>query len=101
MTKGHELVQPGCGNPNCGWRTTRPNDPFDGRRSPRATTGSPAGRGKGMGAAPTLTGVARPKAMVDVQGQPPGNGGAGLHGDRDGGGDVGQRLHARAQPSSG
>jgi hypothetical protein len=53
-----------------------------------------------MGAAPTLAGVVRPKALVDLQGQPPGDGGTGLHGGRDGGGDVGQRQHEAVQPSS-
>jgi hypothetical protein len=72
--KGHGLVQPGWDNPNCGQHTARPDDPFDGRRGPRATAGSPAGREKG-GGAPALFGVARPKAAaaVDLQGQPPRN----------------------------
>jgi hypothetical protein len=90
MMKGHGPVQPGWGNPNRRWRTAHPDDPFDGRRGLRATAGSPAGEGKGTGAAPTLTDVARLKAVVDLQGQPPGDDGAGLHGDRDDGGDVGQ-----------
>jgi hypothetical protein len=49
--------------------------------------------------APALSGVARPKAMtvVDLQGQSPHDGGTGLHGDRDGGGDMGHRLYAGAQ----
>jgi hypothetical protein len=100
MTKGHGPVQPGWGNPNRGWHTACPDDPFDGRRGLRATTASPAGREKGMGAAPTLTSVVRAKAVVDLQGQPPGNGGAGLHDDHDGGGDVDQRQHAGAQQSN-
>jgi hypothetical protein len=77
-----------------------PDDPFDVRRGPRATVGSLAGRGKGTEAAPTLTGVARPKAVVDLQWQLLGDGGAGLHANRDGGDDVGQRLHAGAQQSN-
>jgi hypothetical protein len=44
-----------------------PGDPFDVRRGPRATVGSPVGRGKGTGATPTLVGVVRPKAVVDLQ----------------------------------
>jgi hypothetical protein len=92
MTKVHEPVQPGWGNPNHGRRMACPDDPFDGHRGPRATAGSPVGQGKGTRAAPTLTGVAWPKPVVDLQGQPPGDGdgGAGLHGDYDGDGDVGQ-----------
>jgi hypothetical protein len=97
MTLGHGPVQPGWGNPNRGWRTTYPDDPFDGRWGLRATTASSAGREKGMGAAPTLPGVVRAKAVVDLQGQPPGNGGADLHDDHDGGGDVDQRQHAGVQ----
>jgi hypothetical protein len=71
-------------------------DPFDGRRGLRAMAGSPASRGKGMGAAPTLSGVVQPKAatvVVDLQGQLPHDGGACLRGD----GNVGQRLHVGAQ----
>jgi hypothetical protein len=51
------------------------------------------------GGAPALFGVARPKAAaaVDLQGQPPRNSGTGLHGDRNGGGNLGQRLHAGVQ----
>jgi hypothetical protein len=68
-----------------------------GSKSNGRFTGRP---GKGMGAAPTLAGVAWPKALVDLQGQPPGDGGTGLHGGRDGGGDVSQRQHEAVQPSS-
>jgi hypothetical protein len=98
MMKGHGPGQPSWDSPNRGWHTARPNEPFDGRRGPRATVGSPAGWGKGTGAAPALSSVAWPTAavVVDLQGQPPHDGGAGLHGNRDGS-DVGQRLHTRAQ----
>jgi hypothetical protein len=47
-----------------------------------------------------LMGVARLKVMVDLQGQPLGDGGASPHGDHDGGGDVGQRLYAGAKQSN-
>jgi hypothetical protein len=46
---GHGPVQPDWDIPDRGGHTTRPDDPFDGRRGPRATTGSPPGRGKGTG----------------------------------------------------
>jgi hypothetical protein len=56
---GHGPVQPSWDNPNCGWHTAHPDDPLDGHQGLRASTaGSPAGRGKGMGATPTLYGVA-------------------------------------------
>jgi hypothetical protein len=60
----------------------------DGTR-PALMTPLMAGRGKGMGAALALSDVVQPKTavVVDLQGQPP----------HDGGSDVGQRLHARAQ----
>jgi hypothetical protein len=93
MMKGHGPVQPDWGNPNHGRRVTHPDDPFDGCQGLRATVD----REKGTGGAPTLAGVAWPKAVVDLQGQPPGDGGTGLHSDRDDGGDVGQRLHVGAQ----
>jgi hypothetical protein len=35
MTMGHGPMQPGWDNPNRGWHTTRPDDPFDGRWGPR------------------------------------------------------------------
>jgi hypothetical protein len=47
-----------------------------------------------------LMGVARLKVMVDLQGQPLGDGGASPHGDHDGGGDVGQRLYAGVKQSN-
>jgi hypothetical protein len=56
--------------------------------------------GKGIGAVPTVIGVARSKAVVDLYGQPLGDSGASLQGDRDDSGDVGQRLHAGAQQSN-
>jgi hypothetical protein len=80
MMKGHEPVQPGWGNPNHGRWMACPNDPFDGHRGPRATAD---------GAAPTLIGVVQLKVVVDLQGQPPSDGG-----------DVGQRLHVGAQQSN-
>jgi hypothetical protein len=89
MTKGHGPVQPGWDNPNRGRHTTHPDDPLDGRQGPRApTAGSLAGRGKGTGAAPTLSGVARSEAAVEVemQGRQPCDGGTGHHDDRGGGG---------------
>jgi hypothetical protein len=50
--------------------------------------GSLAGRGKGTGAAPTLSGVAWSEAAaeVEMQGRQPCDGGADHHDDRDGGG---------------
>jgi hypothetical protein len=74
MVMGHRPVQPGWDNPNCGQHTAHPDDPLDGRRGPRApTNGSPAGRGKGTGATPTLSGVERSKAtmVVEMQGRQP------------------------------
>jgi hypothetical protein len=99
MTKGHRLVQPGWDNPNRGWHMTHPDDPFHGCQGPRAMVGSPANWGKGTGAAPALSSVVWLKAavVVDLQGQLPHHGGIGLHGDRDSGDDVGQRLLAGAQ----
>jgi hypothetical protein len=43
--------------------------------------------------------MVRPKAamVVDLQGQPPHDGGISLHGDRDGDDDMGQQLHAGVQ----
>jgi hypothetical protein len=78
---------------------THPDDPFHGRQGPRAMVGSPANWGKGTGAAPALSSVVWLKAVVvvDLQGQLPHDGGIGLHGDRDSGDDVGQRLLAGAQ----
>jgi hypothetical protein len=88
MMKGHGSVQPGWDSSNHGRHTARTDDPFDGCRGLRATADSPADWGKGTGAALALSGVAWPKvaAVVDLQGQPPRDGGVGLHGD----GDVGQ-----------
>jgi hypothetical protein len=99
MTMGHEPVQPRWDNPNHGRHMTCPDVPLDGHRGPRAPmTGSPAGRGKGTGAAPALCGVARPKSVVavEMQEQSPSDGGASHHGDCGGGG-VGQRLRATVQ----
>jgi hypothetical protein len=87
MTKGHGPVQPGWDNPNRGWHTAHPDDPLDGRQGPRApSVGTPAGQGKGTGAAPTHDGVARLKAAMEMQGQQPCSGGVDHHDDRDGGG---------------
>jgi hypothetical protein len=66
MTRGHGPVQPDWGNPNRVRRTARPDNPFDGHQGSRAMAGSPAGRGKGTGAALTLAGVTRLKAVVDL-----------------------------------
>jgi hypothetical protein len=93
---GHGPVQPGWDNPNCGRHTARPNDTLDGCRGLRApTTGSPSGRGKGMGPAPALYGVARLKStvVVELQEQQPSGSGASHHSDRG----VGQQLRAAVQ----
>jgi hypothetical protein len=93
--KGHGLVQPGWDNPNCGQHTARPDDPFDGRRGPRATAGSPAGREKGGGLQHSSVWRGRRRRRRWIY---KGNRLAtGLRGDRDGGGNLGQRLHAGVQ----
>jgi hypothetical protein len=85
-------------NPNRGWHTTVPDDPMLRHRGLRTpSTGTLVGRGKGTGAALTHGGVARLKAaVVVVQGQGPGDGGASHHNDRSGGG-VGRRPNATGQ----
>jgi hypothetical protein len=49
MMKGHGPVQPDWDNPNRGRHMARPNDPFDGRRGPRAMASSSVGQGRGRG----------------------------------------------------
>jgi hypothetical protein len=68
MVKAREFVQPDWGTaPNRGWHTAGPNDPMERRRGPTTlSAGTLAGLGKGMGAAPTLDGVARSKAAAVV-----------------------------------
>jgi hypothetical protein len=67
MMKARGPVQPGLGTaPNCGQHTAGPDNPMERCRGLRAlSAGTLAGRGKGT-AAPTLGGVARPKATAVV-----------------------------------
>jgi hypothetical protein len=74
MTRAHGPVQPSWSKaPNRGQDTAGPDNPMERRRGPRASSAyTPAdrgkGKGKGTGAAPTLGGVAWPKAaVVEVQ----------------------------------
>jgi hypothetical protein len=88
MMKGHGPMQSIWDNPNCGRHMTHLDDPLDGHRGLRApSAGSPVGRGKGMGAALILDGVARSKAtVVEMQGRQRCGSGIRHHDDRGGDG---------------
>jgi hypothetical protein len=76
-----------------------PHDPMERRQGLRApSVGTPTGRGKGTGVAPTHGGVTQPEAtmVVVVQGRLSGGGGAGHHDDHSGG-CVGRRSHETVQ----
>jgi hypothetical protein len=67
-----------------------PDDTMERRRGQRdPSIGTPAGRGKGTGAAPTRSGMAWPKMTVVVE-----------QGRGSGGGGVGRQLHEAVQGSN-